>query len=100
MRSSRRPFCTPARARLSRIDCSKLGASGCWAPVCSLIVSRWASSVTSGEGERTVRAQRLDRERPGDADGLLVLVGSVVQRLEVGMALDRSIDLARGSCPP
>ena len=48
------------------------------------------------ERERAVRAQRLDRERAGDADLLRVLERLVVEQLEVGVPLDRRVDLARG----
>ena len=44
-----------------------------------------------------MRAQRLDRERAGDADLLRVLERLVVEELEVGVPLDRRVDLARAS---
>ena len=42
-----------------------------------------------------MRRQALDRERPGDADALLVLVRLVVERLGLGVAGDRGVDLSR-----
>ena len=40
-----------------------------------------------------VRRQALDRERPGDADLALVLVGPVVEQLDIGRLGDRGVDL-------
>jgi hypothetical protein len=40
-----------------------------------------------------MRRQALDRERSGDADLLDVFIGLVVEHLEIGVTLDRSVDL-------
>ena len=63
---------------------------------------QWSScrNGAAGKGQGAVRRQALDGERAGDPDLLLVLVGLVVEQLEVGVPLDRRVDLARGSSPP
>ena len=45
------------------------------------------------DADRPVRREALDRERAGDADGLVVLIRLVVQRLRLGMAGDGRVDL-------
>ena len=40
-----------------------------------------------------VRRQALDRERAGDAHARLVLVGAVVEKLDIGVLGDRLVDL-------
>ncbi len=44
--------------------------------------------------------QALDRERPADPHPLVVLVGLVVERLGVGVAHDRPVDLFAGHALP
>ncbi len=57
------------------------------------------SVVLVGGGEHPVRREALDRERPADADALVVLVGLVVEHLGLGVAGDGGVDLLRASCP-
>jgi hypothetical protein len=77
--------------RFSRIICGK---------VCFAASARRRSSrervdqfVVLVDAEHAVRAQALDGERAGDADLLLVLVGLVVEELELGLRGDRGVDL-------
>ena len=44
-------------------------------------------------GHDAVRRQAFDRERPGDADAAVVLVGPVVEVFDVGGLGDRGVDL-------
>ena len=61
----------------------------------SLIDSLVPSGPPAKASERCGR-ETLDGERPGDPDLLLVLVGLVVEHLEVGVPLDRGVDLLAG----
>ena len=83
----------PAYARLSRIDCSKFGASASLAASVSL---RDSLPASAGESERAVGLRLSTVNGPVNADFLLVLVGLVVEDLEVGVPLDRCVDLLAG----
>ena len=53
------------------------------------------------DAERAVRGQALDRERAGDADDAPILVGLVVQVLEVRLGGDGGVDLLSAArCAP
>ena len=69
----------------------------CVATGSTAIVSAFTAPVPStalpANAERAVRRQALDRERPGDPNLLRVLVGLVVEQLELGVPPDRRVDL-------
>ena len=92
-RSPLRPFWIPAVRRLARIVCSNVGVAA--RGILDRVGVRRAGVVdrAAGERQRAVRRQALDRERPGDANLLLVLVGLVVEQLELGVPADRRVDL-------
>ena len=49
--------------------------------------------IVVGGREHAMRREALDRERAGDADALVVLVGLVEEHLGVGVAGDGGVDL-------
>jgi hypothetical protein len=69
----------------------ELGEVGC------VVVTAWRLAgvdqlVVGTDGEDAVGREAFDGERPGDADGLLVLIGLVVEVLEVGLGGDGGVD--------
>ena len=89
MRSALCACWTPAARRLSRIICSNVwpyGGAGL------LDLQRIDQLVVLVHAERAVRAEALDGERPGDADGLGIDVRAVVEELELRLGSDRRVD--------
>ena len=78
--------CTPAVLRFSRIIWTK----SCSSPFFDFeLIDQFVVLVHC---QHAVRGEALDRERPGDADLSLVLVGLVVEVFEVGLGGDGGVD--------
>ena len=58
------------------------------------VVSGVDQLVVLVDAEHAVGREALDRERPGHTDRVAVLVGLVVEVLELGLGRDRGVDLA------
>jgi len=71
----------------------KIGRRGCGMAALAGCVGRVEQFVVVGR-HGAVWRQAFDRERPGDADARLVLVGAVIQEFDVGLMGDRGVDAA------
>ena len=92
IRSSLCACCTPAVFRFSRIIWQRSPALRRRTRPSARRTPSISSSFSSTASD-AVRRQALDGERPGDPHALLVLVGLVVEVLEVGLGRDGGVDL-------